>query len=398
MASEPSEQPFFRAPTDDALDSFNSIDTWPSLLNGPDPHDELAVQSAGQVLQTFRAMPRSVQKEFAEYPGIVKLGLEKYAESGDASSTVEWIVRQIPSMLFRPDRTGYIPIEAALESGKGAAARMMLNEAERVGSLDRLLGHRSPRYGHTLMMLAVHLNSRDFADVFERLLSFDPAQIYRCYDTDGRNVFHRCTEFGFSVSLQIIFGLLISVKKPDFRISEVKKALEMTDSKNKWTPLHFIANSGNVGMLKSLNIFLSTVNLSVDFDSRFESSRSVTPLMIGVQKGQFEVCKWLLEHGSVDVQFKQRSTCLTALHFAVRAGIPELISLLMEHGADFDFRDSECENLTDYKTPLDMALTEEIPNRLACLQCLRSASSSASVAEPCQPPGAFGDLTNCVRS
>ncbi|PAA69074.1 hypothetical protein BOX15_Mlig001172g1 [Macrostomum lignano] len=367
------ETVFLVAPIDkgDALNAFSSIDTWPSLQNGSDPQDELAVQSAGQVLQAFCKMPPNVQKEFAEYPGIVKLGLEKYAESGDASSTVEWIVSQIPSMLFRTDRTGYIPIEAALESGNGAAARMMLNEAERVGSLDRLLGYRNARYGHTLMMLAVHLNSRDFADIFERLLNFDPTSVHRCYDLDGCNVFHRCTKSKSCTSLQIIFGLLINLSSVFLKdkIRHLKDALEMTDSK-KYTPLHYIALDGNVEMLESLQRFLRHKNINISFDACFKDSRLLTPLMLGVQNGQFEVCKWLLENGSVDVHFKQHSTCLTALHFAVRAGNPELISLLMKHGADPEYIDSECDGVADYKTPLGMAQTEDIPNKQACIKIL----------------------------
>ncbi|PAA87329.1 hypothetical protein BOX15_Mlig015446g3, partial [Macrostomum lignano] len=372
MTSKLGGQPFLEAPTEDltALRVFNSIDTWPSLQSGPNPQDQLAVQSAGQVLQTFCKMPPNVQKEFAEYPGIVKLGLEKYAESGDASSTVEWIVRQIPSMLFRPDRTGYIPIEAALESGNGAAAKMMLNEAERVGSLDKLLGYRNPRYGHTLMMLAVHLNSRDFADVFERLLSFDPTSVHRCYDLDGCNVFHRCTKHGFGVSWQILFGLLI--KRSDIVISQIKDALEMTDKK-KNTPLHYILSCGKVEMFENLLKFSSHVRLKLNFDACFKDSRLLTPLMLGVQMGRFEFCKLLLENGSVDVDFKQHSTCLTALHFAVRAGNPELISLLMEHGADPEYIDSECDGVEGYRTPLAVAEAEHIPNKQACIQCLRRA-------------------------
>ncbi|PAA69076.1 hypothetical protein BOX15_Mlig001172g4 [Macrostomum lignano] len=278
-------------------------------------------------------------------------------------------------MLFRPDRTGYIPIEAALESGNGAAAKMMLNEAERVGSLDRLLGYRNPRYGHTLMMLAVHLNSRDFADIFERLLNFDRTIIYRCFDNEGKSVFHRCTELRFDESLDIIFSVMknrIQRNSQQIDLSQIKEAFEMTDRK-KYTPLHYISSAGKVEMLASLHNFCRNAKpqLQLNFDACFKSSNLLTPLMLGVQKGQFEVCKWLLENGSVDVHFKQHSTCLTALHFAVRAGNPELISLLMKHGANPKFRDSECEGLDGYKTPLDMAVTEEIPNKEACLRCLR---------------------------
>ncbi|PAA64752.1 hypothetical protein BOX15_Mlig001172g3 [Macrostomum lignano] len=115
------------------------------------------------------------------------------------------------------------------------------------------------------------------------------------------------------------------------------------------------------------------MQIVLNFDACHQSSSAFTPLMLAVQKGQFGVCKWLLENGSVDVNYKQHSTCLTALHFAVRAGNPELISLLMEHNADPGFCDSECDLLCCYKTPLVMAETEDVPNKLACVKSLRTS-------------------------
>ncbi|PAA69073.1 hypothetical protein BOX15_Mlig013882g3 [Macrostomum lignano] len=224
-------------------------------------------------------------------------------------------------------------------------------------------------------MLAIDFDSANCRDILINLLQSFPTQIYQFYDTHGRNVFHCCAVDKYATSFRIILDAVLEMDSMEISKHSIKEALDMTDRFYK-TPIHYMAEAGDIEMFNVLDSFARSKALQVDYDARFLTSDSKTPLMIAVESCRYDACKWLLEKGSADVSAKQPVSCFTALHFAVKLGYYDLIGLLRSHGADAKFFDEDCERLDGYKTPLQIATTEAIPNKKKCFEYLPLDPSS----------------------
>jgi len=91
-------------------------------------------------------------------------------------------------------------------------------------------------------------------------------------------------------------------------------------NKTGWTPLHYAATKGHVGMIKLL------LDKSAYIDA--ESPNQTTPLMMAAMYGTFEAVKLLIDEGA-DVLLKNALN-LTALDFARQAQRSDSAALLLK--------------------------------------------------------------------
>ncbi|XP_029468933.1 ankyrin repeat and SOCS box protein 6 [Rhinatrema bivittatum] len=89
--------------------------------------------------------------------------------------------------------------------------------------------------------------------------------------------------------------------------------------------------------------------------------------------GLCEVAETLLQYGA-DLSFEDPVTYYTALHIAVLRNQPDMVTLLVQHGADINRRDRIHES-----SPLDLASEE--PERLPCLQRLLELGADINSAD-----------------
>ena len=74
-----------------------------------------------------------------------------------------------------------------------------------------------------------------------------------------------------------------------------------------------------------------------------------TPLPLAARQGKLAAVQVLLDHGGVQVVHVRNKHGWTPLHAAVLGECPDIIRLLLEHGADATAQDN------DYATPLHLA-------------------------------------------
>jgi len=108
-----------------------------------------------------------------------------------------------------------------------------------------------------------------------------------------------------------------------------------------WTPLHFAAYGGNLGVAKLL------LDRGAPIDRRANTKFRNTPLQVSLLTGQEEMAAFLVSRGA-DVRIEQDEG-FTALHEAAQIGSEKLISLLLDAGADPNSRGK------DGRTPLSIA-------------------------------------------
>nr|XP_033816859.1 ankyrin repeat and SOCS box protein 6 [Geotrypetes seraphini] len=89
--------------------------------------------------------------------------------------------------------------------------------------------------------------------------------------------------------------------------------------------------------------------------------------------GLLHVAEILLQYGA-DLSFEDPVTYYTALHIAVLRNQPDMVALLVQHGADVNRRDRIHES-----SPLDLASEE--PERLPCLQRLLDLGADINSAD-----------------
>jgi ankyrin repeat protein len=95
---------------------------------------------------------------------------------------------------------------------------------------------------------------------------------------------------------------------------------------NGWSPLHWAARGGHVGVIH----YLIEAGADVDIEGRFHSNW--TPLLHAIHLDQEEVARVLMDHGA-DVNFRTGGG-LTALIMAAGRGQSELVKDLLDEGAD----------------------------------------------------------------
>jgi len=93
------------------------------------------------------------------------------------------------------------------------------------------------------------------------------------------------------------------------------------------TPLFFAAREGKLDVVRSL--------LKAGADPKHRDVRDWTPLMFGIMSEQTDLIQALLNAGA-DPNVREWETGRTSMHHAVERGIPEIIALLLENGADPD--------------------------------------------------------------
>ncbi|PAA87331.1 hypothetical protein BOX15_Mlig001172g14, partial [Macrostomum lignano] len=334
------------------------------------PSNAPATMEHADELRKFRALPPNIQKSLFSYEDKISALLLNYASSGSATRSIESLMWEAPEYLLTVDNQTYrdSPLGRALLKKNQHASRFFIELASSGPQKKFVLSHRNSA-AHTLLMLAIDFDSANCRDILINLLQSFPTQIYQFYDTHGRNVFHCCAVDKYATSFRIILDAVLEMDSMEISKHSIKEALDMTDRFYK-TPIHYMAEAGDIEMFNVLDSFARSKALQVDYDARFLTSDSKTPLMIAVESCRYDACKWLLEKGSADVSAKQPVSCFTALHFAVKQGSYDLIGLLRSHGADAEFYDEDCERLEGYKTPLQIAKTEVIPNKNKCIEYL----------------------------
>ncbi|NXO22461.1 ANKR7 protein, partial [Cisticola juncidis] len=128
-------------------------------------------------------------------------------------------------------------------------------------------------------------------------------------------------------------------------------------------PLHLTSANGHVDLVRHLTGKNCQLNMAGDLKR--------TPLMKAVQCQQDKCAAVLLEHGA-DSNLAD-DDCNTALHLAVLRGC--LAGLLLEHNAS-----SDAENEGRY-TPLNLAVSRQ---REEMLECLLKKAADRHAAEQCE--------------
>ncbi|MFL5310137.1 MAG: ankyrin repeat domain-containing protein [Myxococcales bacterium] len=108
-----------------------------------------------------------------------------------------------------------------------------------------------------------------------------------------------------------------------------------------WTPLHFAAYGGNVGVARLL------LDRGAPIDRRANTKFRNTSLQVSLLTGQEEMAAFLVSRGA-DVRIEQEEG-FTALHEAAQIGSEKLIALFLDRGADPNSR------AKDGRTPLGVA-------------------------------------------
>lgn len=114
------------------------------------------------------------------------------------------------------------------------------------------------------------------------------------------------------------------------------------------TPLHIVAQNGNLKIVKILLENQANVNLT--------NENGETALHMAIKNGNIDVLRLLLEHGA-EVNCNEYKNGLSPLHLAIiEYGVLEIIQMLLEKNADV--------NATSYdgKTPLHFAILSNKPN------------------------------------
>jgi ankyrin repeat protein len=92
--------------------------------------------------------------------------------------------------------------------------------------------------------------------------------------------------------------------------------------------LHRAARDGDVKEMERLVAAHYDVNLFDDL--------SRAPLHYAVEGEHYKAAEWLLNHGACVNRYEDEKIGETALCFAVQQDYPEMVELLMKHGADPD--------------------------------------------------------------
>ena len=108
-----------------------------------------------------------------------------------------------------------------------------------------------------------------------------------------------------------------------------------------WTPLHFAAFAGNLGVARAL------LDAGADVNAVAENPFRNTPLQVSILTEQVDLARLLLSRGG-DVKARQEKG-FTALHEAAQTGNRRLALLLLEAGAD------PAAAADDGRTPVDVA-------------------------------------------
>jgi ankyrin repeat protein len=114
-----------------------------------------------------------------------------------------------------------------------------------------------------------------------------------------------------------------------------------------WTALHFAAFGGRPRVAELL------LARGAPVDAIAKNHFGNTPLQVGLLTGQGEVARVLLAHGA-DVNFKQ-SEGVTALHEAAQLGDVGVVRMLLDAGADPNAKTGKLDDGRDGVSPLDLA-------------------------------------------
>lgn len=130
------------------------------------------------------------------------------------------------------------------------------------------------------------------------------------------------------------------------------------EGKNKYgyRPLHVAAAEGDVAMVKIL-VEEGNAKVNIKTNQHFIVRETKTPLFIALEKGQYEIARYLVEKGA-DVNALNDSQNSTALTQACRNDHLPMVRFLLEHGAN----PNGIENY--YYFPLALARSQEVVNIL----------------------------------
>ena len=123
-------------------------------------------------------------------------------------------------------------------------------------------------------------------------------------------------------------------------------------SADGFTPLHFAAMGGHVDAARAL--LEAGADPNAMSRHRFVKVRPLhTATALDISSGDPEIVRVLLEHGA-DVNGRSDEGGFTPLHNASGSGAAELVRILLEHGAD------PSATTDDGRTSADLAKTDEI--------------------------------------
>jgi hypothetical protein len=152
-------------------------------------------------------------------------------------------------------------------------------------------------------------------------------------------------------------SVLLELSKKD---REDVRDLLNTSSKGGWTPLHYAIYYGKTVILKDFIEKGANVNAKTD--------EGWTPLILAIHLKNVETVKLLLKTPTIDLN--QVTSQGSAVHVAAKAGIPEIITMLVRAGCDTLIKD------TEGRTVFDLELEEDIQGLL-----LKTSNGKQSIEE-----------------
>jgi ankyrin repeat protein len=245
------------------------------------------------------------------------------ATQGDAATALHWASHwddvEVANLLLRAganvdaaDDHGVTPLWLACLNGSAAMVKALLEAHANVNSATLV--------GETPLMMAAHTGNVEVV----RLLLARGADVTATEKTLGQTALMRA----------------VADNHPDIvRLLIASGPGVGTRSKNKFTPLLFAAQQGNIDIARMLLAAGSDVNESapdgIAGDTNalraFKPDTESTALLVAIDSHHEAMAAFLLEKGADP---NRRGAGRTALHSAVQQAMPDIVKALLAHGAD----------------------------------------------------------------
>ena len=266
---------------------------------------------------------------------------------------------------------GTTPLMVAAASGKEQAVAFLLSkgaEPSLINNIGRNLLHAAAEGGNTsivetVLSYGIDIDSRDneqvtsliiaasenHKEVVEYLLEMgaDPS----LKTSKGNNVLSVAANCGSVATIKRLLSRGLSIDSRDGegntplmgaaacgKTEAVNYLLEqganplLKGQKNKWSLVHFAAQSGNVAIIKTM------LSKGLNIDSK-DNELNVTPLVVSITFDRLEATKYLLDSGANSSI--QSSNGLNSLHWASIHGNTAIIDVILSHELDVNVKDRD---------------------------------------------------------